>query len=504
MNELNFTYTKFAGKSFKVSKFADDFTEQLRVYLSLDDRASVARLSIGRSLCEDSLPAEIEGEFATREIKGITLLGEDIPLWISLIVSHAGMDSPSESEITDLIRRLWHRGSALLSRDWKSADRDLVKFLQRLAAVAELPYGGLPSPVDFNEVLGPVTLRLGEIGLIGTQADQKLAEWTINAPGTSPHFAIFGKSGSGKTRTAKSIYRQLANRYKIPMLIFDPKGDLGSDESFVAELNAKVIRIGQDPIPLNCLEHAGNTEHELLRVRDSFCDAIKLAVNLGQVQQGRLKEVVSRCLNTNQNIGTTEVAQAVVDDYHDNGSKADQLLSICKSISEYKLFDTSMGCSEFFAQTWIISANHASEEQLRLCLLLMLNTLLRWLRAIPDSEITAEHRNLRLLLSCDEARIIFDLAESSTLEGLVLECRSKGLSCFFLSQSPDHVDRGSDEILTQLSMVASFAADLRRESTCKRLFGESFNANKLTRLETGSCLAKMPHLGTVVVKAWTR
>jgi DNA sulfur modification protein DndE len=501
---MNINYAKFAGKAFKVSKFADDFTDQLKGYLSLDDRASVARLSIGRSLCEDSIPAEIDGEISNREIKGVTLLGDDPLTWVSLVVSHAELVDPTESDITDLIRRHWHRGARLLSKDWKSADKDLVKFLERLAMVAELPFAGASVPVSLGESVGPVKIRLGEIGQIAGSFDNKVAEWVLNGPGTSPHFAIFGKSGSGKTRTAKSIYKQVATKYKIPMIIFDPKGDLGTDPDFVSETNAEVIRIGQDPIPLNCLEYSGTDNFELLRVRDSFCEAIKLAVNLGQVQTDKLRTITKDCLQSRRNIGTTEVAQAVVDEYRDTSTKSDILLSICNSISEYKLFSSSMGCNEFFSKTWIISANQASDEQIKLCLLLLLNTLLRWLRAMPDSSMTDNYRNIRLLLSCDEARIIFDLAESSTLEGLVLECRSKGLSCFFLSQSPDHVDRGSDEILSQLSTVASFDADLRREATGKRLFGDTFTAARLTRLDTGRCLAKLPELGTVVVHAWSR
>jgi ABC-type sugar transport system ATPase subunit len=113
-----------------------------------------------------------------------------------------------------------------------------------------------------------------------------------------------------------------------------------------------------------------------------------------------------------------------------------------------------------------------------------------------------KYRQLRLLLSIDEAKTVFERAEPATLDGLVLECRSKGLSCFFLSQTPEHVEKGSDEILGQLSCVASFEADLQKVSIGKRLFGESFSASKLARLDRGTCLVKLPGIPSTVVRAW--
>jgi hypothetical protein len=228
-----------------------------------------------------------------------------------------------------------------------------------------------------------------------------------------------------------------------------------------------------------------------------------MAVSLGEVQQNRLRDIAGQCIKTASRVGATEVAQAVVAHYNDNGLKPDKLLGISSMISEYNLFDASLPSEVFFSKTWVISANVATEEQKRLCLLLLLSTLLRWLRGHPDTKMSGDnHRQLRLLLSIDEAKTVFERAEPATLDGLVLECRSKGLSCFFLSQTPEHVEKGSDEILGQLSCVASFEADLRKESLGKRLFGESFSSSKLARLERGTCLAKLPGIATTAIKAW--
>jgi DNA sulfur modification protein DndE len=502
MSDTNFSVHRLSMKAFKPTKFACESTDTFRIWLSLDDRASVARLAIGRSLNVLDMPSVIDEEpTSSREIKGIVLLGDDAALWVALVCTHANLSSPTEQVVSDLIRRHWHRGMKLIEKDWRESGKGIVSFLQRLATIAELPF--VPDkPTGGDKIVdGPVTLRLGEIGTFVSDPS-KIAEWTINATGVSPHFAMFGKSGTGKTRTAKNIYRQLSER-RVPMLIFDPKGDIGQDTDLVNELGATVLQIGKDPIPLNCLELRDGDETGILRTRDSFCDAINMAVSLGEVQQNRLREIAGQCIKSSSGIGATEVAQAVVSHYNDAGLKPDRLHGISSMISEYKLFDASRSCDDFFSKTWVISANDASEDQIRLCLLLLLSTLLRWLRGLPDTKMSLDkYRQLRLLLSIDEAKTVFERAEPATLDGLVLECRSKGLSCFFLSQTPEHVEKGSDEILGQLSCVASFEADLQKVSIGKRLFGESFSASKLARLDRGTCLVKLPGIPSTVVRAW--
>lgn len=503
-----FSLHRFSGRPFKPSRRADDLTEQLMRQLGLPDKATVVRLAIGRSLATQQLPKALPDDESTgREIKGMTLFGEDLPLWIALVVEHAQMDSFNEKEVVDLIRRHWHRGCENLWKEWSDSEKRLDAFLTGLAERAALPNGPSPTigpddgPSDFL-MQGAVKLRLGEIGVIDGTGET--AEWVLNASGLSPHLAIFGKSGKGKTRTAKDIFRQVA-RYQLPLLIFDPKGDFKDDKRFAQDIGAQVCVVGVDPIPLNGLAPASSENSALIRAADGFVEALERAIpELGPKQTNRLRDVVKRELANSNRIHFEDIVAGVEREYKQNKLKTDVLTAALSKLRDYKLFTPELTAPQFFSRSWIISANDAQDEALRFTLLFILDALLRFLRSSSDSPQSGDgHRAMRLMLASDEARRIFELASPTTLEGLVLECRSKGLSCFFLSQSPDHVERASDDLLGQFEVVASFEADLNSSRIGKRLFGNGFDSSDLSRLPRGHCLARLPgRLDAVEIRAW--
>ena len=67
--------------------------------------------------------------------------------------------------------------------------------------------------------------------------------WVVNGRGGSPHVAIMGTLGTGKTRTAMQLVRQIHTACSAPVLLFDmAKGDLASDKTLVCDaLGARVV-----------------------------------------------------------------------------------------------------------------------------------------------------------------------------------------------------------------------------------------------------------------------
>ena len=460
-------------RPFVPTKRTEDYTGRLLRQVGLPDKATVGRLALGRSLAEPGHPPPLDGvasEGAGKAIRGDTLFGDDLAAWIALIVEHAAMTDRPEGidtdALVDLVRRHWDRGAALIWKDWQEAGHQLWPFVERLATLAALPVEGsspavgegIADPSEWNpSVIHPVLLRLGEIGSI--EGSDRRAEWVLNANGRAPHLGMFGKPGKGKTRTAKQLFRQVREA-AVPLLIIDPKGELREETAFVRDIGTEVIGLGREPIPLDALACEPGGE---IRVADGFVEALEGAVpQLGPKQLDAAREIVKRLLVASGVVRFEDVVAEVDAHYARSDLKVDVLTASLHKLRDYALFAPTYAPKEFFAKTWVISVNEAT----------------------------------------DEARRVMEVAPPHLMEGLVLECRSKGLSCMFFSQSPDHMDRASDDIVKQLEVVASFEADVESKAV-SRFFGSGRKPRDLQQLPTGHLLVRLPgEERAVVVKAW--
>lgn len=101
-----------------------------------------------------------------------------------------------------------------------------------------------------------VRVRLGEVGT-DVQTGEEVF-WNLNGSGHSPHFAIMGEVGSGKTRTLIAMVCQIRAVTPVPLLIFDLKGDLRDNPVLRNEFGAQVINVPLEPVPLDVLAVADN------------------------------------------------------------------------------------------------------------------------------------------------------------------------------------------------------------------------------------------------------
>lgn len=497
-------------KPLRPSSRTEEYTQRLMRQLGLPDKATVGRLAVGRSLADPSIPPVIDDEdgSAGKEIRADTLFGDDLAIWTALVVEHAGLSDPKFDEVADLIRRHWDRGCDQLWQQWRDSDQKLSNFLQDLAGKASLPehepigLAGATGNADGSASslsTSPIMLRLGDVGMVAGTDER--AEWALNRNGQSPHLGIFGKSGKGKTGLAKSLFRQL-RAAGAPLLIIDPKGELREDTAFISELGAQLVTLGQDPIPLDAL--AGSPQ-SIVRIADGFVEALAHALpQLGPKQQDVAREVAKKLIATGRRVRFEDIVDSVDAHYQKNKLKTDVLTASLHKLKDYGLFRPQIAPGDFFSRSWVISVNEAQDEALRFAMLFLLDALLRYMRAASEAPVDSarQYRAVRTVLAIDEARRVMDVASPALMEGLVLECRSKGLACMLISQSPDHLDRASDDIVKQFEVIASFEADVTAKAT-KRLFGARFGPSDLQALERGHCLARLPGKdGAVVVRAW--
>jgi len=469
---------------FQTSAEADRRTEQLRSSLGLSAKNRIARLAIGRSLSEATYPTgSLDG--AGRPIKGDVLFGlDELPLWVGLLFTHLKKTDP-RAELTlatlqDLVKRHWNRGIALLMEDWDEAGEDYNHFVDVLVRRrANLPETGGVSPVatttigdDAWEANGrdprPILVDLGR----EVDTDEPF-RWKVNGVGYSPHVAVMGQVGSGKTRTMLEMLVQVRNQSGAPVILLDlGKGDLANKHDFIKAINARVLRVPEDPIPLDMFH--GSDESDLtasdaiMGFRDSFAKVMQSKA--GAVQLESMKEALRPLFSRRKNIALDDISQALRDFYDDRDLKTDSVISTISDLTERTIFQPEMPPSQFFLQSWIITFANAHDTQKNLAAYLLLDALNMFLKRTPEApQDTQGHRAIRVVLAIDEARHLLASRHKALSDNIRLH-RAKGLMVALASQSPDDYDGAGDDYLENIGLPVCFKTNAASNQVLQNMF----------------------------------
>jgi hypothetical protein len=496
-----FSLSELARVSFGTTREADQQCDRLKSALGYKVNYLVARLAIARSLAltkpiqADTRDASDDDEDGGRTIRGQQLFGDgpDAAAWIALIVQRAGNGNLSRRDVQALVAAHWRRGARLLVDDWAEAGGDLSRFVERLAAAAGLPEtapagsrGGAAAD-DVTAHSGVVEVPIGEVA---RDADSgEAVSFPLNAPGGSPHMALMGGAGSGKTRTAARILRAIRGAVPVPILAFDFKGDLASGYGLDQVFGAQVIAPPRAAVPLDVLAVADRDDVTLketsTRFRDSFA-RIKRS-GLGGQQADLLREAALAVLRAKQPATVADVREAVKREYDRLRRKPDEMLATLNELTSFTLFEPRIKPADFFAASWIISLPPATPEIVRrLVVNLTLDALDRWLNSLPEAPIVGGHRALRHLCMIDEAHQILE-TKLPALGNLVRMSRSKGGVVMLVSQSPNDFSGEDDDFLDNVGLTVAFNTQAQPGPT-RRIFDQ---AQSLSSLVPGEALSRV-------------
>ncbi|MFL9709342.1 DndE family protein [Methylobacillus sp. Pita1] len=468
--------------NFQTSGQADKFTEQLRSSLGLSARYRVARLALGRSLSDPSYPNEnIDSQGKT--IKGELLFGiEELPLWVGLLLSHAKKANPKEeftlAALQNIVKRHWHRGMMLLINDWQEADEDYMKFMEILVKRrANLPDTASSTLDNFNEPttwdaenLNPKPIHIE----LGPELDSgETFRWTVNGSGYSPHIAIMGQAGSGKTRTMLESLKQIHHQAGAPVILLDlGKGDLADKPELINALNARVLRVPEQPIPLDMFFGSDESEtrasDQVMGFRDSFAKAMQSKA--GAKQLDAIREALKPLFSRQKEITLFDVKDALKDYYEENDIRTDSVISTINDLTERSIFEPEYSPQQFFSQSWIITFAHAHETTKNLAVYLLLDALNTYMKRLPEAPVDAQnHRALRMVLAIDEARHILASRHLALSDNIRLH-RSKGLVVTLASQSPDDYDGAGDDYLENIGLPICFKTNASSTQVLQNMF----------------------------------
>ncbi|MBC6438749.1 MAG: DndE family protein [Rhodobacteraceae bacterium] len=498
---MSMSFVEVARANFRTDADGDALNDKFMKWLGMNKRYLPARLAISRSLAVPAAPEPLASHLDSgKTIKGDTLFGTgtELSVWLALIVEHLGHSDMDTKNLVALVGAHWKRGLELLDHEWKQSEEEVAKFVKRLVEAAELPTSGGYKRHTGGSTAG-ATFSAGQINVpIGAIAEDVSSKekvvWNLNGQGGSPHSAIMGGVGSGKTRTAVAMLCAIREQADVPLLAFDFKGDLGTDAAgggyHIDEIfGAQTLEPPRTPIPLDVLSLPSRDDIAISeaasRFRDSF--AHLKGSQLGARQRTALHDAATRALGTQSPCELHHIRDALIGVYDEQGMKPDGARSTIEEICLYPLFTPDEDPATFFQKSRIIKLPpNVAEDSRTIVVNLVLDALDQHLNSLTDSETDADGvRSLRILCMIDEAHQILG-RKLPSLSSLIRMSRSKGGAIMLISQSPDDFSGAEDEFLSEMGLVAAFSTNAPPRNTA-RILGRGAN---LGTLRTGECFAK--------------
>ncbi|MAP18047.1 MAG: hypothetical protein CL626_03185 [Aurantimonas sp.] len=512
---MSLSLVEVAGANFRTDEESDTLNTAFMGRLGMRKRYLPARLAISRSLAIAAPPPLLGDELDPgKVIKGDTLFGTGTALsvWVALIAQRAGQTDLDVRALIALVGAHWKRGLGHLDKDWEQSGQDVTKFIKRLVDVAELPMAGgsLPGVGDMVSGAtfssGQIEVPIGEIGEDATTKEKVL--WNVNGKGGSPHSAIMGGSGSGKTVMAAAMLRAVREQASVPMLAFDFKGDLSDFSGTRGQtplgeaFEAQVIEPPRMPIPLDVLRLTARDQYGIdeaaQRFRESF-SRLK-GSRLGDRQRSAVHEAVSRALMSEEPCELHHIRERLLEVYQEHEMKEDGATASMEELCRFPLFKPMLSPAEFFQKSWIIKLPpNVPEDSRTIVVNLLLDALDQYLNSLVDAASSSDGaRGLRIICMIDEAHQILS-TKLPSLSRLIRMSRSKGGAIMLVSQSPDDFSGEDDDFLDQMGLVAAFSTNAKPGSAA-RVLGKGVS---LTTLQTGQAyVRRRGDVAARKIRAW--
>ena len=484
---MDIDFRKIGTADFRTDERSDGINDEFMIRLGMEKRYLPARLAIAKSLAA-SAPVELLGESPKgRAIKGDVLFGAgpDLSCWLILITEHGGQEIADVKMLKSLVAAHWRRGIHILDQEWRDVDGDLPKFIFNLADAAGLASGAVKPDISDSHSSAVVTASIGDV------------EWAINGQGGSPHCAIMGGVGAGKTMAVAGILNGIREQVNdVPLFAFDFKGDLGTDEHgngyhLDQTYGASIVAPPQQPVPLDVLALDSRDQTAIDTAAMSFRESFGRlkGCRLGDRQRDILHDAVVQSLQENNPCELGHIKDKLEELYEDREIKEDSVISTMRDICRFSIFKPTHDAKTFFSKSWIVKLPPNIPADIRSIVVnLTLDALDRHLNSLPDAPVSESDGSRRLRIVCvvDEAHYVLK-TKLPSLSTLVRLSRSKGSSIMLISQSPDDFSTVDDDFLSEMGLVVAFRSNASA-ANISRIFGKR---SSLAKLRKGECYVKV-------------
>lgn len=499
---------------FKATEDSAAFEDKLKIAYGLQNRYDAARLLIGRSLAEPHGPDALHPgtKFYGKPIPGEHLFGEHLDLWIcSLVIDGKLGTSATIDDFRALVEAHWARGYQIVKDELDTCNGDAAKLVARMADF--VPEGEAPKnlPTTPRGSTGEIKLKVGSASR--THPGDKQVEFVLNGQGTSPHIALMGAVGKGKTTTGVQIALGIMEKAGIPILFIDPKGEFVVNGQLAGAFapharSVEALEVGQQPIPLDFLPDPGVGNASIKNAAMKLRDTISLCCKSpGDLQKDLLRASIEQVITDGGDRSLESVKNTYEQALASAGKGSDSIVSRLNELTGLACFTPDLSPAEFFSRSRVISLKTiASEELKRLVILMLLDAVSSFMLSQNDSHVVGGFRSLRHLLVVDEARKILLEHKYQSLVDLVRQGRSKGSVVMLLSQDPSDFDGQADDFTTQLGTVIAFACaqSTRGLRSLQGVFGRKLQPNEFvdTYLPPGVAFTKLPNREPERIRCW--
>jgi len=423
------------------SQQADEYINGLRMETKLE-KATLTRMAFAISLVRAGKGVLISSNFSGGELKRPTFFKEDETFIQTLVAFVYGNNSFTEDEFysnKSIIKNHIDNGAKILWDLFEAHGKDVASWYAALLDEIELKGAKEKLTKDLDIFIGRNILT-NEPLIMELNNTQKHA---------NSHLAIMGKPGVGKTQFLLKILADIRvqSNYQTNYILFDYKGDVVSNDSFIEITRAKAYRLLQnnESLPINPFVLPSYDEQAIqVSAREKAESFASINSKFGIVQKGALTEAIvaayaKRASSENPFPDFQDVLEIASLAYEEEGKKDDTLIEVLRDLANFNLF-WSHGSSvkpidKLTNRTMVIDV-HSMPVLKELVAYLVIERLYKEMASLPDSPIKDGRRAIRTILVVDEAHNYLS-QKNIFLQRIIREGRSKGIVVFFASQSPN-------------------------------------------------------------------
>ncbi len=423
------------------SQQADEYINGLRMESKLE-KATLTRMAFSVSLVQSGKDVPSSTNFSGGELKRPTFFKEDEAFIQTLVTFVYGNQVFSEDELysnKSIIKNHIDNGAKILWDLFESHGQDVSRWYNKLLENIELK--------GAKEKLGKdLDIFIGRNILSNEPLMMELNNTQVHA---NSHLAIMGKPGVGKTQFLLKILADIRvqSNFQTNFILFDYKGDVVDNESFVDITRSRTYKLLQnnESLPINPFLLPSYDEQSIqVSAREKAESFASINSKFGVVQKGALTEAIIAAY-ARRSVGplpypdfndVLEFAQMM---YEEDNKKDDSLIEVLRDLANFNLFwshgHTVSPIDKLSNKTMIIDV-HAMPVLKELVGYLVIERLYKEMTNLPDSPVKDGRRTLRTILVIDEAHNYLG-QKNIFLQRIIREGRSKGIVVFFASQSPN-------------------------------------------------------------------
>lgn len=473
----------------RTSEANQEIVRKLTAKLPVGTKENViARIAIGYSLQNDKKFST--SEFNMYDSKGkeykdhILFDAKHRDFFIALICQHYGIYKTNEN-IPKYIKLHIDHGLELMDNLFSNSNNYtfldfLTEHLEKGISLLDTVEVDLGAVRNNNQNIEKSYFSDAIKFAVGNKLNNSKEEIILNFNDTASynnnHIAVAGSSGTGKTQFALQLLNEITDKsnHHVSFIYLDFKGlkddDLIEMQPFFEKTRSKFINAPEVPFPVNPLSFIDsiNDVNKQMGI-DKFVDIICRYSNIGIKQRGILREATNEAFISKKPGEYPSIPEINEQLLNIVGEKRDSLTEIIDELSRYEVFKEDKTISNFLNENIYLSLSGDLSNSVRFTsLFLIINYIYNVFMNMENTPVNDGFRAMRYVLLIDEAHVIFkEKKYQETLEKILREIRSKGVSIVLLSQGIEEFNQPSFDFSSMCEI--SYLLDVKDKGNTKSI-----------------------------------